>query len=423
MSAAVTPTTRGVRLTPAQITPVALMVALSGMSYFDRTIVSIAGPAVMKEFSISETQMGSVYSMALLSYTICMTPGGWLTDRFGPRLMLTLSVLGTALLTGLTALCGNPGLGAIFGIVPSFLVVRFLFGVTAAPLYPATGRMSANWIPMRAQGWVQALIMAGAAVGAAVAPLLFRWLIGAYGWRFAFWAAASGAAALGVIWYAAVRDHPPGQAAVSERKPAAPGQWKKLLTNRNLLLLTLGYFLTNYFEYIFFYWIYYYFGQIRHLPERETALATSALFLTMVVMTPLGGRISDRLCLRFGLKTGRRAVAMTGMAASAVLLSLGAMGFGVAATVVLLSLAFGSAASAEGPFWATAIEISGEQAGAACGIFNTGGNIGGMLAPIVTPLIAARFGWAGGLYFGSLLVLIGVLTWLWIDPGKKIPGT
>jgi ACS family glucarate transporter-like MFS transporter len=105
---------------------------------------------------------------------------------------------------------------------------------------------------------------------------------------------------------------------------------------------------------------------------------------------------------------------------SAVLLYLGASGFGVVATVALLSLAFGSAASSEGPFWSTAIEISGEQAGAACGIFNTGGNLGGMLAPVLTPMIAVHFGWAGGLYFGSLMVLIGMLTWLLIDPGKKI---
>ena len=43
-----------------------------------------------------------------------------------------------------------------------------------------------------------------------------------------------------------------------------------------------------------------------------------------------------------------------------------------------------------------------------------------MLAPVVTPMIAVHFGWAGGLYFGSLMVLIGMLTWLLIDPGKKI---
>jgi len=372
----------------------------------------------MKEFDISETAMGTVYSAFLLAYTILMTPGGWITDRFGPRAVLTVTGLGTALLTGLTAAGGNPGLGALFGIVPSFLVVRFLMGALTAPLYPSTGRLSANWIPSTAQGWVQALIMAGAAVGAATSPLLFSSMIRSYGWRVSFWLAAVITAALFLLWFWFVRDYPPGQTASSPaRRPAS--NWGKLLTDKNLMLLTLGYFLVNYFEYIFFYWIYYYFGQIRHLGARETAWATTVLFITMAVMTPIGGKLSDRLVASRGLKFGRRSVSMAGMAISAVLLSLGAGGgFGVVATVALLSLALGFATCSEGPFWATAIEISGEQVGAACGILNTGGNLGGMLAPVLTPLIAIRFGWTGGLYFGSLMVLIGVLTWLMVDPGK-----
>src|SRR5712691_5306696 len=133
------------RLSRTQWVCVSLMVAASVMSYFDRTIMSIAGPTIMKEFDISETAMGTVYSAFLLAYTILMTPGGRITDRFGPRAVLTVTGLGTALLTGLTAAGGNPGLGALFGIVPSFLVVRFLMGALTAPLYPSTGRLSANW--------------------------------------------------------------------------------------------------------------------------------------------------------------------------------------------------------------------------------------------------------------------------------------
>ena len=77
--------TQSIRLNSRQMALVGLMIALSGMSYFDRTIMSIAGPGIMKEYGISETAMGAVYSAFLLSYTICMTPGGWLTDLFGPR--------------------------------------------------------------------------------------------------------------------------------------------------------------------------------------------------------------------------------------------------------------------------------------------------------------------------------------------------
>ena len=47
---------------PVRFLIVLLMVLFSIMSYFDRTIMSVAGPGIIKEFSLSETQMGLVYS-------------------------------------------------------------------------------------------------------------------------------------------------------------------------------------------------------------------------------------------------------------------------------------------------------------------------------------------------------------------------
>ena len=35
----------------------------------------------------------------------------------------------------------------------------------------------------------------------------------------------------------------------------------------------------------------------------------------------------------------------------------------------------------EGPFWVTAIELGGSQGGVSAALLNTGGNIGGILAP------------------------------------------
>jgi len=81
-------------------------VALTGLSYFNRTIMSIAGPTVMKEFSISPADMGTVYSAFLLSYTILMSAGGWIADRFGPRAVLAVTGFGAALLTGLARFWG-----------------------------------------------------------------------------------------------------------------------------------------------------------------------------------------------------------------------------------------------------------------------------------------------------------------------------
>ena len=391
------------------------MFALSAMSYFDRTVLSIAGPGIMKEFHISETQMGSVFSAFLLTYTLMMTPGGALADRFGGRLVLSISGLGAALFTGLTSICGPAGLGGLLGVVPAFVVMRLAFGICASPIYPSTSRIAAAWIPPSQQARVQAIIMGAAAVGAAVAPMLFSHLIGAYGWRVSFWFAAAATAVLIAIWYLTVQDHPPGRAhTAAAQRVGEKGAWRRLLADRNLLLLTGSYFALNYFEYIFFFWLYYYFGQIRKMGMDQSAFYTTLMWIAWVVMTPIGGWVSDRLITRFGMRNGRRIVPMVGLTVSAILVYIGCNVTGTVATVTLLCLSLGFAASTDGPYWAAAIDAGGRHSGTGCAIVNTGGNLGGMLAPVVTPLIASWAGWSAGIYAGGALALLGVAVWFFI---------
>jgi dipeptide/tripeptide permease len=71
-----------------------------------------------------------------------------------------------------------------------------------------------------------------------------------------------------------------------------------------------------------------------------------------------------------------------------------------------------------GTFWSLAIDVGGPRVGATCGILNFGGNLGGFVAPILTPYIASRAGWSWGLYTGSLIVMTGVFACYLIDPGR-----
>ena len=103
----------------AKFNIVTLMVLFSIMSYFDRTIMGVAGPGIIRDFGLSETQMGAVYSAFLLGYAVMMIPGGHLTDRLGPWRTLIWMGFGAALFTGLTALGARPGLGSLIGIVSS----------------------------------------------------------------------------------------------------------------------------------------------------------------------------------------------------------------------------------------------------------------------------------------------------------------
>jgi ACS family glucarate transporter-like MFS transporter len=400
---------------------VGLMFALSATSYLNRIVISIAGPTIMKEYGITETQMGTVFSAFLVTYTLMMTPGGALADRFGGRLVLTIGGLGVALFSVVTSFCGPHGLGGLIGVVPAFVVARLAFGACAAPLYPSTGRIAASWFPASAQARVQAIIMGAAAVGSAVTPILGAHIIRTYGWQAGFWFAAAVMVVLIAFWYMWVRDHPPGVPAPERRVAASSGpSWGTLFADRHLLLLTLSYLALNYLEYIFYYWIYYYFGQIRHLSPHDTSIATTVVFITMAVMTPVGGWTSDWITARFGVTKGGRIVPIGAMALSAILLYVGASGFGLITTVVLLSLSVGFSMAPEGPFWSTAIRMGGKKVGAACGFMNTGGNVGGMLAPILTPIIAQRYGWNGGLFFASGVVMLGMLAWLLLDPAHRL---
>ncbi len=405
---------------PRRAGVILLMVLLSVMTYIDRIIITIAGPGIMKEFAISETQMGTVYSAYLFSYAIMMIPGGWFTDVAGPRVSLAAMAFGSALLTALTALGGSPGLGAYIGIVPSFLVIRLTMGVFASPMYPAAGRMSANWNAPHARARVWGWIASGAGFGGAATPLLFSWMRGHYGWRGSFWLAGAGSAVLAGIWYWYVRDYPAEETHTFGRGSHARTPWNELFTNRDLMLVTAGYVTANYFEYIFFFWLYYYFGEIRKMGADQSAIYTTLMWIAWILFTPTGGWISDRLGRRFGLRSGRRMVVVGCMAISAVLVIIGSNVTGTAATVTLLCLSLGFASATDAPYWAAAIDASGTHSGTGGAIFNTGGNIGGMLAPTVTPLLAHWFGWSAGLYFGGAIAFVGILVWFFLTPQAAV---
>src|SRR5260370_22273100 len=72
---------------------VLLLIGLMYMiTYMDRTGISLAAPAMAKEFKLSQTELGVIFSAFLWAYAIGQIPTGWLADAFGPRLVLLIVV-------------------------------------------------------------------------------------------------------------------------------------------------------------------------------------------------------------------------------------------------------------------------------------------------------------------------------------------
>ena len=101
------------------------------------------------------TQMGWVYTAYLFTYTLAMSPGGWLNDRFGPTLGLLVVGVGSAIFVTMTGY-----IGSFYGLrlVILLIIVRGLMGVVNAPTHPASARLVGNWAPAGQRGFINGLV-------------------------------------------------------------------------------------------------------------------------------------------------------------------------------------------------------------------------------------------------------------------------
>jgi MFS family permease len=433
----------------------AVLLAFSFMSWFNRVSMPVAyDERIRAERGIPETEIAYVYSALLFGYMLCMTPGGWLADRYGARRALTVMGLGSALFVALTGAVGLTAL-SMRATVAALLVVRAALGIFTAPIYPGSGHAIARWFPARQRAGANGAVMAAALLGIAACYHAFGALLDLFDWPAAFGLTGAITALLAVLWAWYARDLPAQHPKVNPAElhwiraddldgppcdatskaivaadvdlplQAAPAtaEWgarRTLLTNRSLIFLTLSYAAVGYFEYLFFFWMHYYFEEVLKLGKYESRHYATILYLAMAAGMLLGGWLADYLALAWGRRRGRAAVVVGGMLGGAALLGGGLLTTQPGWIVLWFALALAGVGATEGPMWATALELGGRRGATAAGIFNTGGNAGGVLAPVLTPLVSDAYGWPCGIGLGSLVCLAGVCLWWWISPEEEV---
>jgi ACS family glucarate transporter-like MFS transporter len=414
-----------------------LLTFVSLVRSIDALNFSVAAKQIMPEYGLTDVQMGVLYTAFTVGYGLFHLPGGWLADVIGPRLILAVAILWWSIFTGLTALAGElPLVGQLLTPFWAFFLIRFLVGVGEGAAYPTTSKTVANWMAAGERGLASGLVWSGAGLGYALAPPLVAWCMVHYGWRLAFYALAVIGVLLAVLWYREVRDRPEEHPRVSQkeleriyegtrptaqenRSPRHP-PWRTILTDRNILLLSVATFCLGYVAYIYQSWFYLYLVNVRGFSVVTGGFFAAGPFLAVTVLSPLGGFVSDALTRRYGSRRGRRGAAMAGFLGSALCMYLGAQADDPYLAVFLLSLGDGLAYSIVGSLWSTIMNIAGEHTGAVYGVVGLCANIGGMVAPTLTPLLAARYGWEVALHVAALLAGAGGMLWLAIDASKKL---
>ena len=412
---------------------------LSAVAYLDRTNISVAGIQIGREFAISNTRLGWVFSAFLIGYASFQIPAGLLARRLGPRRVLTVGGVWWGFFTALTALV-PPHVG---GAVLILILVRFALGAGEATMYPATSQFVERWFPVKERGKANGIIFAGVGLGSGLTPLLVSAIILHYGWRASFWFSACVGIVTGLVWYFAARDTPEQHAwvrdaertlivsercvaaqAVREGDPALYGKrripWARIFRSKSILALTVSYFSFGYVAWMFFAWMYIYLAQVRGLNLKASAMYTSIPFVAMTIGCLLGGIVSDWIAVRFGLRTGRCLLPGVALALTAVLLLLGSRAHHAQTAALVLACGAGVLYLAQSAFWAVSADIAGEFTGIVSGMMNMGGQIGGACTASLTPLIAAHFGWGISFVTAAALVVIGALAWIVIDPTQQL---
>jgi ACS family D-galactonate transporter-like MFS transporter len=411
---------------------VAMLVGLVFLAHFNRIAISVAGDERFIGKGLSEEQMGRVYFAFLVVYTIGMLPGGWVIDRLGPRWALAGMGVGLGCCAALTGLLGLFGLAVAALYVP-LLFLRGVAGASSVTLHPGAARAVSLWFPLSGRSAANGLVTAGALVGIAVTYPGFGWLMDRLDWPLAFVVAGAALVLAGLVWAALAADDPAGHRWANEaerelvaadgrvppRATATAGDVLALFGNRSLVLLTLSYGAYSYVQYLFFYWIQYYFGKVLGLPTEASREATFTITMAMAVGMAVGGWVADRVCSRLGHRTGRRLIAITGMGLCAAFSLLGVLTTDPRQIVAAFSLAFAALGACEAIFWTTAAGLEPRNGGLACALLNTGGNGVGMLAPLLTPVIGRAFGWDTAILVACAVCAAGGALWLGISPQPR----
>ena len=392
-----------------------MLLIAATINYIDRVNLSYAAPTLMKEFGIGPAEMGIVLSAFLWTYFLLQVPMGLALDKFGVRFVYG----GAALLWGIATIFTATASGIV-----SLTAWRTLLGVGEAPLAPAGTKVIGYWAADHERGFASAMTVAGVPLGVFVGSPFIGWLLADFGWKAVF----VGTGAIALLWalgWIAYYRQPEQHKGADEAERAylrrnskretmvTRASWGELLTNRNILGLSIGHAALLFNLYFLLTWLPTYLIEQHHLTTLHTGIFGSIPWFFGLIGALLGGRLSDGLVRRgWPMMRARKAFLGLGMILSmASFLSLFTVT--VTATVACLSVAVFGILITNSVVWAANAEIAPKQQGAqVSAIQNCVGNAAGLVAPIFAGVLLQWTGsWMAPLVAAAVIALAGAVVY------------
>ncbi|MDX1700254.1 MAG: MFS transporter [Melioribacteraceae bacterium] len=397
---------------------------LSLLLYIDRVCISAAKDPIAIDLRLTDTQMGWILSAFALGYAFFQVPSGLLSDKFGPRKILTSIVVLWSLFTAFT--------GAAWNYI-SMLVVRFLFGAGEAGAFPGISRAVYSWIPLKERGLVNGINFSGSRLGAAFALPFVAWLISEFGWRFSFVILGLIGIAWALYWYLWFRDTPEESSRItvrereyimetrqkSETKSGSEGKltFQNLVSSKNMWLAMGQYFASNFTFFFCLSWM------LPHIKSKfQLDLVDAGIYAAVpLVFGAIGnwfsGWLVDKIFRSGKWILSRRMPAIMGFIFAAIGLVGSIYVDEIIISIAFLSLAIFGADMTLSPSWAFCIDIGKKNSGAVSGTMNMAGNIGSFVTALAFPYLTAWFDSVTPFFLvGASLNLLAVFLWMAMNP-------
>lgn len=364
-------------------------VALEG---YDLVVLGVVLPSLLRDpdWMLGTGSASLISALGLVGVMIGALGIGPLTDRFGRRRMMLVTVIAFSLLTLLCAFAPDPF---------TFGVLRFLAGLGLGGVLPVAIAMVNEVAGSGRGGSATTTLMTGYHVGAVLTALLGLLVIPAVGWRAMFVLGAVPALVLVPLIAARLPESlPAAPASAAAHGPVAT------LFRRGYLRSTLAFWITSFMGLLLIYGLNTWLPEIMRSAGYELG-ASLALLLTLNVGAVLGLLVAGRVADRIGLRTATVAW-FVGAALFLALLSVRLPGAGVYVGVLLAGLFVFSTqvlvyayVSRHYPATARATAL-----GAASGV----GRLGAICGPLVGgTLLAAGLAYPWGFYAFAVVAALG----------------
>jgi MFS family permease len=389
---------------------VAMLWCVCFLNYADRQLLFTVFPLLSTEFRLNDVAISVLSASFMCAYAVFGPIAGFITDRMGRRNV----VLGALVLWSATVAASS--FVHHYGLLVAGVA---LGGVGEAFYFPAAMSMVADYHAVGTRSRAMALHQSSVYVGSIAGGALSGYVGEFYGWRLGFRFFGAAGIVLACVLRMLLREPQRGLSdGAAGKLPASPRLMeglRELAHNSAAWILVMVFIGANFVAMVFTVWMPTYLFRAFHMSLSMAGFSGAAyLQIASVVGVVAGGALADaRVRRRPGDRGARMTVQALGLFCGVPFLLLS--GFATAVTAVLAAMiGFGLFKGVyDSNLWAALYDVTPiERRGAALGIMNSLGWLGGAAAQLSIGLASQRFGMSACLSATAAVYLaIAFLLW------------